>query len=1459
MEPEQTPDGTPAPTTGAVPDPGGRTPPPRRRRLRKILRIFLWAGLPCFLVLAGLILALPTLVSTQRAREMVEGIAQEAVGRSVSLRDLRWTWSEGIRAAGLAVADDPAFSEIPFFVLEDLHADLAYADLFRGKATVALSVSGADLRVIRRADGTTNVEAFLADLAGPRGAEEPPAGTRGGPTALPLDVGVRIRLSDLRLAVIDRAGGHAMTVEDARFLLQAPSLRSDPIRTEGSARIILDGETLPPVRFEGRLADLFTSSGTLDLAHATVSAEGELPGIRFRLAAGLGETGIDGEASVDLPGLVDGVRPFLPPDLADAAVGGRLVFSAEGTAAPAGPVPFRIAVTGRGLSISAAAFGGATAGPVDFDVANQGEIDPGAGTLRLGTGELRIMSGTAVEWTGRAEGLTGGVPSGALTLGPGTVDLPEMAALAAPFLPDGIRISLPGDDPPARVEIPGIRLKGDGAKMSGSIDLQGLSVHLPVLEAEADGISLEGRGLRLDLTEFNGALRGFGDFSAAMAAGADLGEISVRAGSGAEPIRLSGRFGLDAATAGAPSTDIGFETRITGRDVAVRGPFSSGRTLGPAAFDVVTNGAVDPGPGHLEISEGSFRLREGTRAAWEGSLKGLSGGTPTVDLRMGDVRVDLAEILRLAGPLIPEGLGITLRSGAEGDPPAMKVEALRVQGALPGGPNPVRLEGLELRLPGADLDLSGIEGSLTGVTATVRRMEATLRDLFPASFSLAAGAAVEAADLAGATPLKLRGVSASAEVAGQGIRSEKTALVGISGDLTLKESFDLREAVLPGATLGNLTQEMDLRAALGLDTGAEVVLEALKVTVPEILVDAKPLKSFRTKASLSAEIPGVTLAGFTPAGIDLAGLSARLRLGEILRADVSADAAGGGGGGISGRGSVAVDLDAIPQGLLIGLGYGGTKVGGRMEARFQGAGRTPSEIELAALAGGSIPDPGKDLPFLEGLTLSGELSQVSVDVDLGGGSRLTVGDLSTPTPFQYRFGGGTGTFSGVLAVSGLSHAPGLGGLNTPLSLRADISGEHQGLASVRVAEVLAVPPLNLNQSLDLRFSGIDRALAASMDRWPKLLGVTVDAEVSLAGRPDLSVLGLAGISLAGEVDGGLRLTLDPASALKVAVRAGSPGLDAAVNETLDLRGLQIDLDLEKRYRLDGVPAGRDSRVGPETPLSTEVMRPEALSDLLGAGPATASGPASGQGAGGVLHGLRGRYGGRHTFSLDSARVAAGPIPLRIGPSLFDLRLENGLPRSDFFQLDLLGGTVMGAFAVTGSNEGHRAEARIAFSGIDTALLAAGGETGAAGETDITGDASIAFPLTDRIRPLLSGLDMTLNLSHVGSRSLERALFALDPHESDESIVSLRRLLRTGTPRWVRITIRRGNLSLTGEVSVKGAEIAMPRVDRLNLARLAGLETYEAYLETVPMVLAGLEILSARSLSVTGEGGVRFGE
>jgi len=131
-----------------------------------------------------------------------------------------------------------------------------------------------------------------------------------------------------------------------------------------------------------------------------------------------------------------------------------------------------------------------------------------------------------------------------------------------------------------------------------------------------------------------------------------------------------------------------------------------------------------------------------------------------------------------------------------------------------------------------------------------------------------------------------------------------------------------------------------------------------------------------------------------------------------------------------------------------------------------------------------------------------------------------------------------------------------------------------------------------------------------------------------------------------------------------------PGLDLTYGKFIDIKNLKSSLAVAKRYRLSIKEEGGPT--GPPLPyLSVQVLKPATEAPRrIGT---------EGSVVGRLMSDIRAKGGNRRTFSVESVHAGLKPLPIDITHTVLDFSLEEGLPSIDFFQADIMGGTVRAPF------------------------------------------------------------------------------------------------------------------------------------------------------------------------------------
>jgi AsmA protein len=161
------------------------------------------------IALAALLLiaiALPLVFDANRYRPMLESGLNQALGRAVTVGNLKLTvLSPGVTADDLAIADDPAFSRTPFVQAKSLHVSVSLAALIfsRKLAVTSLTIDQPQIWLLQSPAGDWNFSRLGTKSAASQAATPAPA-----ESGFQLDLSVKlIEISNGRFT-LGPIGGH---------------------------------------------------------------------------------------------------------------------------------------------------------------------------------------------------------------------------------------------------------------------------------------------------------------------------------------------------------------------------------------------------------------------------------------------------------------------------------------------------------------------------------------------------------------------------------------------------------------------------------------------------------------------------------------------------------------------------------------------------------------------------------------------------------------------------------------------------------------------------------------------------------------------------------------------------------------------------------------------------------------------------------------------------------------------------------------------------------------------------------------------------------------------------------------------------------------------------------------------------------------------------------------------------
>ena len=240
---------------------------------------YICAGILALLVVV--VLCLPFLISANRFKPMLESNLSSALGRQVTVGNLKLSiFSGGVAADELAIADDPAFSQAPFLQAKSLKIGVELRPLIFSKKLIVtgLTIDQPRVTLLQNAEGTWNY-ASLGGKAGKNAASPAPAGAPpAGAQPSGMEVSAKlVRIQDGVFTVAGIGGRQKpmglrnVNLEVRDFAANASFPFSFSANVDGGGAIKLDGTAGP---LDSADASLTPFSAKLDVTGLDLAGSG---------------------------------------------------------------------------------------------------------------------------------------------------------------------------------------------------------------------------------------------------------------------------------------------------------------------------------------------------------------------------------------------------------------------------------------------------------------------------------------------------------------------------------------------------------------------------------------------------------------------------------------------------------------------------------------------------------------------------------------------------------------------------------------------------------------------------------------------------------------------------------------------------------------------------------------------------------------------------------------------------------------------------------------------------------------------------------------------------------------------------------------------------------------------------------------------------------------------------------
>ncbi|MBC2716234.1 MAG: hypothetical protein HF978_13075 [Desulfobacteraceae bacterium] len=910
------------------------------------------------------------------------------------------------------------------------------------------------------------------------------------------------------------------------------------------------------------------------------------------------------------------------------------------------------------------------------------------------------------------------------------------------------------------------------------------------------------------------------------------------------PTDIKGTIELTAATGTHPEDPMAFNARLTVADLQVCGRIIDGKSIGPGNFNIHLNGIMDLNNERLELETGDINILENSHINASGRIEQIKSDGREIHMAISPLYLDLNEITSFVQPFIPSSLVLDNQDAKA----KISIKELRVDGLVPDGQTDIALDGLDIQLPGIVLT-SERNGNaalkVSGTRLNLDKLEAKLINLFPDSAAFKLSVKVD--------EVVNQGESLSVSVSGirldhltaeaVNIQKSDQSFAGIEGSLSLNNKLMIEQIQIPNLVqISDLEQSLDVRADILPDGSIKGALDHLKISTPQISVLKKDIGPVRTAASVNLTLKELFLKSLDPFNIDIKNFIARMTAEDAVSITMDASTVDTGNTSFSADIKINSDLNAltkkIPPQFLAGISGGGN-----LNIHLNAAGRRPDASELDALKNMQFTD---NIGFIDNVKLGILADKGRIEIVQTDKNNFIIGSITASPLLAYELNGtsGKGNLDSYIIAGSIEGLPAVNP-DKPISVDFSLSGSHDYAESIRLYQEFSVLPSGIHETIDATIDGLDRIITRSplpeLPLWISDMGAQITANVNIPDCRTFKNLGLPGLSgtdIDGQIAAGLEFHLVPDQSIDGGFSLSANSLNFMMPNTIDVEKINTNIDFSKSYQIQS--ANRQVPVSNLPALSMNVIKSVLETTSFSENADIFR----------HIRLLHERMNPDPEISIQKADIAAAPFPLTIGESMVMLNLKNGLPNLDYFQFNLLGGTMNGSVSLFVEQQEFYVNTALTFSGINTAeIFPEAFSQSDYSEADISGSLYADFPVTDELQTMLENAAITVEFTSIGSRSLERLLYALDPYENNEAIVTQRRILKAGSPKQIRLKIKDGFLSLNGEVGIKGIDISLPAIRRLNIAQVPGMDKFNDILSGLKPIILILQKISADNIFI----------
>jgi hypothetical protein len=815
---------------------------------------------------------------------------------------------------------------------------------------------------------------------------------------------------------------------------------------------------------------------------------------------------------------------------------------------------------------------------------------------------------------------------------------------------------------------------------------------------------------------------------------------------------------------------------------------------------------------------------------------------------------DLRELLILGRPFLSKDIDFAFQNNL---PAILQIKDLRIFGEPPSGEQDISLKLVKMTLPPLTLRTNETTVGSRQCILSVHNATIRMQSAFPTAVKATIDLQTDDIQVSSFQKASIEHIGISElHLLADKLSPQQNSLLGLTGSFRISHKAFIKGFEIQNtAGISRIDHQLNLALQVKNASSCRVDLLDFQMTSPEITVRTKEGKTVKTNLSLLSN--GRLKCDLSnPQNTDVENLRLETTLGQSVNLETKVKAQKLGAKGLQTEGNIHLDLGALLP-LLAEYFPSAHRLSGTTKTEWSFSGRTPLQQEIQTLMteSTSLRQYIEKLNFFKYLKVKTSLRDVALQWPEREKGMLRVQGISTTLPVSLSLDNNLRhiEFSGSLAIKEIQGSPTLKDLDSPLGLSLDLNGSLHNMDVFRFSEQLRLRPLPVTQTAQVKIDNISSLLEQDLNTFLPAALSRLQANISGNLQADFGQpaqnLGF-GLAVGNAIQAGLFAELVGGERIAFDFNMTSPGLEVTIQDMGTINGFGSHLHLSKIYQVRQSHGEKTKMYGKYPQLSLRVLTPpEQKNPLL---------PDSRK-----LERQKTPYwaqdlGHQPDLSLTRIQLMALPLPLDISHLSLETRQHQGIPGIENFQLDLWSGTLVGKARILPRDSGFGLDLACSFSGLDaTAALPGRLQPQRDATTQLSGRILLETPLKNQLKSMLQELNLTLDLTHIGSQTLQQFLYAMDPTGNNEAIVRQRKLLESGRPKLIQLAVEQGNLSLTGTVEVKGIKIQLPPIKRFQISELPLQDQFSNVNIPLNTILNLLHIVAAQGIMITSDNSIQW--